>query len=300
MIKVLLFGSEKYPYSIFGKVIAENDFEVVGIVTSKDSIYEMESEKSKYNEIKVFITDNINKEGKNILEETKPDLILVCNYGQFLDKDILDYPKYKCLNIHFSLLPRLRGACPVEAAILKDVKKTGVSIQLMEEDMDTGDLIYQEEVDISKDETSKSLLKKLQNITVKNINRVLKRWIKKKVKPWPQKGKATYCYRNLRSKSNARIDWSKTSDEIEREIRAFNPKPISWTYILTNSKKLRLKIFKAEVGKKIDKEILKEEGKLYIRTKDRSIVPLIVQLEGKKKMNISNFLNGFKDKFIIK
>ena len=139
---------------------------------------------------------------------------------------------------------------------------------------------------------------KLQKLVIENINDILWKWINHSIKPWDQKGKTSYCFRKDISKEKAQIDWNKSAEEIERMIRAFNPKPVAWTTIKVRNKFLRLKIYDACIGDDVKGESVKgthiESEKLYIQTKNGSIMPRIVQLEGKNKMGISSFLNGFK------
>ncbi len=308
MINVLLFGSGNFPIPVFRKIIENKTFTVNAIITTPsgnkeikaDDIYKL-AEKF---DIAIYKPENISAEADDILNKYKPDLIVVCNYGQFLGSKFLECPKYKCLNIHFSLLPKLRGACPVEMAILNGFKKTGVSVQIMEEEVDTGELIFQENLVIESKDNAKSLLVKLQKLTEKNIINLLTKWVSNSIKPWKQKGKASYCFRKDISKQKARIGWGKSAEEIDRMIRAFNPRPIAWTILMAENKDMKFKIYNADIGENLrDKgigEVLIKSGQLFIQTKNGSIVPKEVQLEGKKVLDSTSFLNGFKSNFRFK
>lgn len=307
MIKLLFLGSGEFPIPIFFKLTKSNWIKVRGLITAPNKGKHDDNslkDKAKKLNIPIFQPQNISKEAQEILAKTKPEIILVCNFGQILDKSILKYPKYGCLNIHCSLLPKLRGACPMEMAILNGLKKTGVTIQLMAEELDRGDILFQKEVKVAKEETAVSLSKKLQKITTDITEKVILDWIEGEIKPKKQDhSKATYCYRLDKSKEAAQIDWDNTAKEIERKIRAFNPEPLAWTVLNTQKGDKRLKIFEAKTGN--DNLNLKhgnttiEDGKLLVQTGSGVLILETVQLEGKKKMSTKQFLIGFKEKIIF-
>jgi len=309
MIRLLFFGSEEEPTLIFRTLLKSKRIKIIGLVTSFNArqstnvldVYNVAQKEG----LQVFTPEDVNNEAQNILKVTQPDIILVCNYGQFLNREILEYPKFKCLNIHFSLLPELRGACPVEMAILNGLDRTGITIQIMEEKMDTGDILFQKSINIEKYETGGSLMVKLQELSAVNIENVLLRYVEGEIKLYRQKEiKATYCFRKDISKEKARINWNNKSEYIERLIRAFNPKLIAWTYIKVDNKLMRFRIYKAKTDSNIDDfkegEMNIIDDKLYIQTKEGSILPEVVQLEGKNKLTIGEFLRGYKDKISLR
>lgn len=299
MIKLLFFGSGNFPIPILKNLIKSKEINLVGHVTSP---HELSRVKDVH--IKIFRPKNLKQEQKEILEQTRPDIILVCNYGQILDETILSYPKYGCLNIHGSLLPILRGACPIEMAIIKGFAKTGLTVQLMKKELDSGDILFQEEVAITKNDTGGSLSERLQKLTVGQIEKVIINWAEGKIQPKKQDhSKATYCYRKDISKEAAKIDWKDTAERIERKIRAFNPRPTAWTNIKAQNDHKRLKVFRASISEKelnLNKGNTKvENGKLLVQTGRGILVPEIVQLEGKKQMTIKEFLIGFRETIIL-
>lgn len=309
MVKLLFLGSGDFPSPILQKLVDGKRFDIVGLITSKpDSFFSGKSVEStaKENKVRVFKPLNFKDEYTAILEETKPDLVLVCNFGEFLKQDFLDYPKYSCLNIHASLLPLLRGACPIEIAILQGYEKTGITVQSMALAMDKGDILFQESVPITKDETGGSLRNKLQKLAIESINKVLDDWVNHKITPIVQdENKATYCYMKDISKEAARIDWSKSAEYIDRMIRAFNPRPTAWSMLSTDgSLARRIKFFKSFTSDRSIKlnigETLVEKDKLYIQTGKGTLIPLEIQQEGKKRIAISDFLRGFRNKIIFK
>ncbi len=307
MIKLLFFGSGYFPTPILDRIIKSDEIDVKGLVTSSKVEGNIENDvytlAKKYN-IGIYQPFNVNQQSDDILGKVNPDVILVCNYGQFLGTKILKYPKHKCLNIHFSLLPILRGACPIEMAIIKGLEETGITIQIMEEKMDTGDVLFQKPIKISNDETGGSLAKKLQKLSVDNIENVIKEWVNKEIIPMTQDhSKATYCFREDISKKAARIDWSEKSDLIERKVRAFNPRPGAWILLKIDKQKKRLKIYSVKVSNiKLDLnhgDVSVHNDKLYIRARDKVLSIEKVQLEGRKKMPVSEFLKGFRKDIIV-
>jgi methionyl-tRNA formyltransferase len=305
IIRLLFFGSEAFPSPILEKLVKSDSIQVVGLVASpfipsnkEDDIFFI----AQKLQIPIFQPKNVNNEATDILRETNPNIILVCNYGQFLGKYILEYPEYKCLNIHCSLLPVLRGACPIEAAILNDLSKTGITIQIMEKEMDVGDILFQKEVNVDTNETGGSLSEKLQRMSIGNIEKVILDWVNGKITPKRQDhSKATYCYRDDISKESAKIDWTESAEIIKRKIRAYNPRVIAWTILkedgkrlkvsesCTSSEELNLKPGETKVE---DKNLLVQTGKGVIELKE-------VQLEGKSKMEINQFLQGYKKEVIF-
>lgn len=199
----------------------------------------------------------------------KPDLIAVAAYGQILPKEILEIPKYGCLNVHPSLLPKYRGPSPIQATILNGDKETGVTIMLMDEKMDHGPIIANCELRIANYKyILKELEKKLANLGAELLVETISKWLNGEIKSKPQnESKATYT--KILKRKDGKIDWQKPDEEIERQIRAFNPWP--GTYTIYNEK--ILKILKAEVFN--NKLIIKE-----------------VQLEGRKPMSFEDFLLG--------
>lgn len=303
MLNILFLGSHEVPTPILNQLHKSKKFNLKGLVTTP---YPKNNKEDVYNHAKkvgleAFQPSNFNSSSKQILQKTKPDMILVCSYGQILDKSTLTYPKYGCLNIHFSLLPKLRGACPIERAILDGLEVSGITIQLMEKGLDEGDIVFQKSLDLAENETKLSLTKRLQDLTNQYIEKVLIAWSKGKIEPKKQNNNnATYCTREDVSKQAARIDWSQSIETIHRKIRAFFPDPSAWSRVELGNNEKRIKIMKATiVSQKHENEIgtvKAEDDKIGIWAKNGLIYPTFVQLEGKKKMPVDVFLRGIKDK----
>ncbi|MEA3543074.1 MAG: methionyl-tRNA formyltransferase [Pseudomonadota bacterium] len=234
------------------------------------------------------------------IQEIQPDLIIVADTNFILPQKILDIPKYKCLNVHPSLLPKFRGPSPIKSAILWGEKKTGVSLIQMDEKIDHGPIIAKKEMPIADRNTYLTLRDKLAQLGARLLIEILPQWTSFKIKPLAQKdGKAIYTKKF--KKEDGLIDWKKSAQEIEQKIRALNPWPGTYTFFNHQDRKKRLKILAAQV---IDVKINNlEEGKIKkVANKKMGVLcgkgTLIlskIQIEGKKEMTGEAFLNGYKN-----
>lgn len=223
----------------------------------------------------------------------EPELIVVAAFGQILPKDLLEMPKYGCINVHASLLPHLRGASPIQTSILLGDKETGVTIQQMGEGLDTGDIISQRSIPIKDDDTGGSLFDKLAELGAELAVDTIEDIAKGNTSPVPQ-DETHASYAKKIDKSMGHIDWDKDASEIERIIRALNPWPSAYTYIDGKM----LKIWSAGT----EAEKTGTPGRITEITKDTitvscgkgSLILKEVQLEGKKRMNVHDFLLGYK------
>jgi len=227
----------------------------------------------------------------------KPDVMVVAAYGQILPKNTLQTPRFGCLNIHASLLPRWRGAAPIERAILAGDKETGISIMQMNEGLDTGNVLLEKKHLISDFETSHSLTDSLSSIGASAIIETLAHL--SDLEPKPQNN-IDAIYAKKITKSESQIDWNQSAETISRIIRAFNPRPIAQT----NAKAKQfennvLRITEAEVIQ--DKTIqspgtIIEYGKgfCYVATANGVLSLKKVQLAGKKEVSIKDFNNAYQ------
>lgn len=204
------------------------------------------------------------------LVRIEPDVIIVASFGQIISQNILSIPKKGILNIHPSLLPKYRGASPLAYQILAGEKKTGVTIILMDKEIDHGPIIAQKKVNLSSTETQDSLSQKLARLGGKLLTQILPSYLEGRIKPRTQNHTQATFTKKLK-KEDGLINWKEESAEIERKIRAYNPWPSAYTF--AGGK--RLKILKAHL----------EKGKLRIDQ---------VQPEGKKPMSFLDFLRGHK------
>jgi len=218
-----------------------------------------------------------------------PDVIVVMAYGQILSRDVLEIPKIACLNLHASLLPRWRGAAPIQAAIAAGDQKTGITVMYMNEGLDTGDILLQRTTEIRPDDTGRSLHERLAQIAAEALVESL-RLLTAGSAPRIAQDNAQATSAPKLKREHGRIDWSEPAEVIERKIRAFNPWPGAFMKINNRN----LKIFSASVVDLSGQpgEILRSETELVIAAGKGAVSLDEVQLEGKRRMTATEFLRG--------
>ena len=225
-----------------------------------------------------------------------PEVIVVMAYGQILPQGVLGIPRVACLNLHASLLPRHRGAAPIQAAIASGDFETGITVMYMDEGLDTGDILLQRKIDILPTDTGGSLHDRLAQIAPDALLESLQ-LLGKKIAPRVPQNNALATYAPKLKRNDGKIDWSQPADILERKIRAFNPWPGAFTTIAAKSGKPRnLKIFSASIVDLVGEpgEILQtEERGLVIAASERALLLEEVQPEGKRRMTSAEFLHGF-------
>lgn len=221
-----------------------------------------------------------------------PDLIVVAAFGQILRQDVLDLPPQGCLNVHASLLPRWRGASPIQAAILAGDAETGVTIMRMDKGLDTGPILSQSAIPISPDDTAETLSKKLSILGADLLIERLPRYLSGELKPTPQPGMGITSAPLLK-KSDGELDASRSAEELARQLRAFNP----WPGVFITLKGQPLKIHKAHAvqGNKGMGARFVYNSKPAIGTSQGFLVLDNVQTPGKKAMSGADFLRGARD-----
>ncbi len=253
------------------------------------------SDFAKKKKLSLLCPDKLDEEFYNQISSYNIDFIVVVAYGKLLTNKILSLPKFFCLNIHGSILPKWRGAAPIQRAILNSDKKTGVSIMIVEENLDSGPVVMKKEVYIEKNDNAGTLHEKLSVIGSELILIALVDIFNNNYSTKKQKEKdATYAEKII--KNETKIDWSQNAQIINNKIRAFNPWPGAWTYLHTKNKKIRIKIVEAEVKNSSDtltQEFFRDSKKNLIVKCNKSFLKINkVQPEGKKILNYSDFLNG--------
>jgi methionyl-tRNA formyltransferase len=220
---------------------------------------------------------------------SKPDVIVVVAYGQILPRDVLEIPRVACLNLHASLLPRWRGAAPIQAAIAAGDCETGITVMYMDEGLDTGDILLQRSVEILPNDTGGASHDRLAQIAPETLLESLRLLAVGNAPRIPQdNARATYAPKLKREQGQ--IDWSQSAEAIERKIRAYNP----WPGAFMKIDRQNLKIFSASV---IDLngqpgEILRSDKELIVGTGKGALSLADVQLEGKRRMTAAEFLRG--------
>ena len=254
--------------------------------------------------IEVFQPKNINdEEAIKKIKELNPDIILVVAYGQILSKDILNIPKIGCINIHASLLPKYRGAAPINRAIINGEKETGITFMFMNEKVDAGETIYQQKITILPDETYGELYYRLSNLSANIINTFLEKVKEGKIKRIPQEYKLVSYARKM-TKQDGEITWSDKGEKIYNLIRGTTPDPGAFTYY----KGKKLKIIQARFLSSYQNEVKIspsipgcvvriEKDSISISTGDKGIIKILkVVPSGGKIMSAQQFVNGYKIK----
>ncbi|MBR6771499.1 MAG: methionyl-tRNA formyltransferase [Lachnospiraceae bacterium] len=223
------------------------------------------------------------------------DIFVVAAFGQILSSEILQLPRFGCVNIHASLLPRYRGAAPIQWAIIQGETETGITIMQMDKGLDTGDMLFQCKVPITKKETGESLHDKLSQAGAELIVDALEKIEEGKVCPEKQKEEEA-SYASMLKKSLGRIDWNQDAYYIDRLVRGLNSWPSAYTYY----QKKTLKIWESEPveddrneDQEVGSIVKVEKDAFYVKTGKYLLKITEVQLEGKKRMKVRDFLLGY-------
>ena len=297
-IKVVFMGTPDFSVPVLEGLI--ENYHVVGVVSQPDRkvgrrqevVYSPIKELALKHDILVFQPEKIKTDYEDILA-LEPDIIITCAYGQINPKEVLNYPKYGCINVHASLLPKLRGGAPIHHAIIDGYDKTGITIMYMDEAMDSGDIISQREVVIDKEDTMESLHDKLRIVgkelllsTLPSILDGTNQRIKQDT------SEVTYAYNIKREEEY--LDFSKSSLELYNQIRGLCPFPGSSCVIGEKEFKVYFaRIEKIDTSDKKPGEVLHiyKDG-LGIATSDYELVLLDIKPFGKRRMLASSFVNG--------
>ena len=251
--------------------------------------------------IKVLQPEKISND-ENVLSELKelnPDIIITAAYGQLVPETILEIPKYKCINVHGSLLPKLRGGAPIQYSILEDHGKTGITIMYMVKKLDAGDMISKVEVDILDSDNYESLHDKLSIAGRDVLKETLPNIFTGNIAPEKQDDSLATFARNI-LREDEKIDWNKSAREIFNQVRALDPTPGAFTYLDENV----LKIWNSEVvdleenfsSKKVGTIIKQDKKHIYLLCGENTVLKVKeLQISGKKRMPVVNFLSNKKD-----
>jgi methionyl-tRNA formyltransferase len=224
------------------------------------------------------------------IREFNADVIVVLAYGQILPRDVLEIPRIACLNLHASLLPRWRGAAPIQAAIAAGDHETGITVIYMDEGLDTGDILLQRRIDILSNETGGSLHERIGQAAPEALLESLRLIANGNAPRVPQDSALATTAPKLK-REDGRINWSEPAELIERKIRAYNP----WPGAFTPFGGRNLKIFSSAIIDRSGKAgaILRSDRELIIAAGHRALSLGEVQLEGKRRMSAAEFLRGF-------
>jgi len=301
-IKIVFMGTPDFALPSLQTLIDDDEFDVVAVVTQEDKKIGRKQEimappvkqlAQKHN-ITVFQPGKIkgNKLFTDLIKNLKPDLFVVVAYGKILQKEFLDIPKYGAVNVHASLLPKYRGASPIEAALLQGDKETGITMMKMAEELDAGDILNVAKLTIEPQDDAETLTVKLSLLGGKILPYVLKDLVEGAISPIPQdSSKATFCHKIHKEDGLVDIN-SMNAREIFNRLRAYTPWPS--VFVMVEGKRLKLVEMDVDENLKLAPGELKELTKtsIAVGTKKGAIIPRKIQLEGKKVMTIQEFLTG--------
>ena len=305
-LRIVFMGTPEFSVPVL-KSLIEN-YKVKAVVTQPDKKVGREGKLVKppiklvaeENNIVVVQLNKIREEYEEVID-LNPDLIVTCAYGQILPKELLDYPRLGCINVHASLLPKLRGGAPIHRAIMNGYTKTGVTIMFMAPGMDDGDIIAQKEIEITEIDTAETLSDKLSKLGSELLIETLPSIINgtnKRIKQ--DDSKVTFA--PIIKPEDEIIDFSKTTREVYNQIRGLNSFPGAY-FILDNR---RFKVFESQIKDEYFSECLNGEiVKIYkdgigIKTSNGVIVIKTLKPEGKNIMSAKEYLNGLKESIIGK
>ncbi|KKQ60143.1 MAG: Methionyl-tRNA formyltransferase [Parcubacteria group bacterium GW2011_GWC1_38_22] len=287
------------------KGLIDADYNVIGVFTKPDKkigrkqevtsplVKKLAEEKN----IPVFQPLRFNTEAVEQLKQLKPDLVVVAAYGKIIPEAALNIPGFGCINVHVSILPKYRGPSPIQNALLNGEKETGITIMLMDEGVDTGDILAQEIVFIDNNDNTKTLTEKLSSIGTKLLLDTIPLWIGQKIEPKTQNHEhATFC--ELIEREDGRIYWTNSAEEIHNRFRALTPWPGIFTYWKNSSSIIRIKLINIRLQKTNPLE-KHQEGEIFeigddigVQTANGVIILKELQKEGKKAIDAKSFTNG--------
>ena len=298
-MKVLFMGTPDFSVPCL-KALLDNEYDVLGVVTQPDKpkgrghklapppvkVCAME------NNIPVYQPESLkDKALMPVLEDLNPDIIIVVAYGKILPEYILNYPKYGCVNVHASLLPKYRGAAPIQWAVIDGEPESGVTTMYMEKGLDTGDMIFKAVCKIGEEETYGDLHDKLSPMGAELLIKTVKA-IEEGNAPREKQDDALSNYASMIQRETAQIDWSKPAKEVLNLIRGMNPYPVSYTAYGEEV----LKIFHGTLGGEREGKsgsIKLNNKKLEIVCGDNKFIIVDeIQFKGGKRMTVESYLNG--------
>jgi methionyl-tRNA formyltransferase len=297
-MRVLFIGTGEIGLPVLRWLRESDEHDLIGVVTQPDKPVGRE-QRIEAPPVKAALADSgvpvfqpkriKNEETVAEIRALAPDVIVVMAYGQILPRSVLEIPRIACLNLHASLLPKHRGAAPIQAAIIAGDRESGITVMYMDEGLDTGDTLLQKQIEIVPDETGGSLHDRLAEIAPAVLKEALAQLQAGSAPRIPQDSSgATYAPKLERE--HGRVDWTEPAVLIERKIRAFDPWPGAFTVLHDDAGQNRkLKIFRAHV---VD-SCSADPANLVIPTKVGALRLEEVQLEGKRRMTAAEFLRGY-------
>lgn len=299
-MKIVFMGTPDFSVPCL-RALIESEHEIVGVICQPDKPVgrkqiltppPVKTEALSHGLRVLQPTTLRNGAGLAILEELQPDLVIVVAYGKILPADFLSFPKYGCINVHASLLPRYRGASPIHWAILNGDTETGVTTMQMDEGMDTGDILLVKKVPIGPDDTAEELFETLSGVGAEAMLETIEALKKGTMQPVKQDNSKAVNV-GLLTKQLGEIDWSKPARQIHNQIRGLYSWPGAYTYWNDAVLKIHKARLREQSTRKAPGTVVQTKGGLLVACGDGMCVELLeVQLAGKKRMDATAFLNG--------
>jgi methionyl-tRNA formyltransferase len=304
-LRTVFMGTSSLAQTVL-KALIDEKYNIVGVFTKPDkkagreqTLAEIPVKKlAEENSIPVFQPAKFDDDAIEELKKLKPDMIIVAAYGRILPKKVLDMPGFGCINVHVSLLPKYRGPSPIQNVLFNGEKETGTTIMLMDEGIDTGNILSQEKMAIADADTADVLSEKLADLSAKLLIQTLPLWVDRKIESQSQDhANATLC--QLIEREDGHIFWEEEAENIYNKYRALHPWPGVFTFWRNGATLGRLKLLtlslqrmnpqtKVPVG-----QVFQLGDKVGVQTLEGVIILEQVQLEGKKPLSIVEFINGY-------
>lgn len=303
-LKIVFMGTPSFAVPILEGLI--KNYEVVMVVCQPDRkknrhgevIYPEVKKVAIENKIPIYQPESIKNDYEKVLE-CKPDMIVTCAYGQFIPKEIIDYPKYGCINVHGSLLPKYRGGAPIHWAIINGDKETGITIMKTTLKMDAGDIIKQKSTLIKEDENLETLYERLsylgRDLLLEVIPTILNQTA---IYTKQEENKVTFAL-NV-TKKEMQIDFNKKVSEVYNKIRGLSPTPGAYAFL--EGKRIKIyQVLKTEKSfKGIPGQIINlDESSIFVMCQDGAIQLIDIGVEGKKRCLVKDYLHGIHEKNLL-
>lgn len=306
LLKIVFIGTAGFGCPTLEALVKQEEHQLLGVVTQPDRPAGRQQkltpcpikELALKLHLRVFQPEDINRD--SVIKQIKylaPDVIVTAAYGQILSKSVLDLPQYGCLNLHASLLPKYRGAAPIQSAIMNQEKYTGVTVMWMDPGIDTGDILLAEKTAITDEDTAETVHDRLAQLAPKALLKALSLLQGGKA-PRQKQDPLLANYAKKLTKEDGKIDWKKTNVELDAHIRAMTPWPSAYTWVPDGQDLKMLKIYKTIISQRTKGaagEVIRvdKHGILVASGSKGGLLLREVQLEGKKRMHAAEFARGF-------
>ena len=299
-MRIVFMGTPDFSVECL-KALVESKHEVVGVFCQPDKpvgrkqqlkMPDVKVEALKHN-LPVFQPASLkNGKGVELLRELQPELVIVIAYGKILPPDFLAYPKYGCINIHASILPKYRGASPIHHSVLNGDKETGVTSMQMDEGVDTGDILLVKKIPIGINDTTLEMFEKLSVLGAKELLETIDLLEKGELKPIKQ-NEAEATHAGLLSKEEGEIDWSQSAFAVHNKIRGLYSWPGAYTKLGGKILKIHRSVLSDKKANSVPGTVVDTHNGIAVSCGDGNCVELLeLQLEGKKRMDAASFING--------